>query len=86
MGLSSKRSFPRLLSQSEVPMKVFTQFLFVVLLSASSLLASAEDGSQRSLDALKQFRENQQRIHGDRAAGQQPSSSVQSGDNDAVRD
>ncbi|MFI8582356.1 hypothetical protein [Ectopseudomonas khazarica] len=67
-------------------MKVFTQFLFVVLLSASSLLASAEDGSQRSLDALKQFRENQQRIHGDRAAGQPPSSPVQSGDNDAVRD
>jgi hypothetical protein len=48
-------------------MKVFSQFLFIVFLGAASMVASAEDGSERSLNAVKQFRENQQRIHGDNA-------------------
>ena len=47
------RSFPRLLSQSEVHMKVFSQFLLIVFLGAASMVASAEDGSERSLNAVK---------------------------------
>jgi hypothetical protein len=82
MGLFSKPSFSRLLSQSEVHMKVFSQFLFVVFLGATSMVASAEDGSQRSLNAVKQFRENQQRIHGDKAVEQQQSPSAQSAQDD----
>ncbi|WP_278620881.1 hypothetical protein [Ectopseudomonas oleovorans] len=82
MGLSSKRSFPRLLSQSEVHMKVFSQFLLIVFLGAASMVASAEDGSERSLNAVKQFRENQQRIHGDKAVEQQKSSPSAQGEQD----
>ncbi len=82
MRLSSKHSFPYLLSQSEVHMKVFSQFLFIVFLGAASMVASAEDGSERSLNAVKQFRENQQRIHGDNAVEQQKSQSAQSEQDD----
>ncbi|VXC47567.1 putative secreted protein [Pseudomonas sp. 8Z] len=52
-------------------MKVFSQCLFIVFLGGASMFASAEDGSQRSLEALAEFRENQQLIHGDNAGEQQ---------------
>ncbi|MCR1828888.1 hypothetical protein NSA60_19875, partial [Pseudomonas oleovorans] len=51
-------------------------------LGAASMVASAEDGSERSLNAVKQFRENQQRIHGDNAVEQQKSQSAQSEQDD----
>ncbi|MEQ6328094.1 MULTISPECIES: hypothetical protein [Pseudomonadaceae] len=63
-------------------MKVFSQFLLIVCLGAASIVASAEDGSERSLNAVKQFRENQQRIHGDKAVEERKSPSVQSEQSD----
>lgn len=82
IGLSSKRSFPRLLIQSEGHMKVLSKFMLIVFLASTSMVVSAQDGMEHSRNAIKQFRENQQRIHGDKTVEQQVSADARSGQDD----
>ncbi|MCU1717373.1 hypothetical protein [Pseudomonas sp. 5P_3.1_Bac2] len=45
-------------------MQVVTRLILATLLASSSLSALAEDGAQRSQQAVAKFRAEQQRIHG----------------------
>jgi uncharacterized membrane-anchored protein len=45
-------------------MQTFTQLLIVALLAGGTYSVQAEEGSQRSQQAVAEFRAEQQRIHG----------------------